>query len=125
MLQENLITFILASEKLDWGVEANREALSDAFFLTANKSATLDETKPNAALIRKMTAHPMVKAFSSAYETLRPVRNDINHGGSLTDERNKARSEERIISQFDKACRAIFQQLELGEIAPAPSRISE
>ena len=111
MLQENLITFILTSEGLDWGVEQNRDAVSDAFFLTANKSATLDEKKPNAALIQKIKAHPLVQEFSADYETIRPVRNDINHGGFLTEEKNNARTEERIIGQFNKAYRAIGQKL--------------
>lgn len=111
MLQENLVTYILATEGLDWGVEDHRNAVSSAFHLSADKTAVLNENDRNAPLIKQMMAHPMVKEFSPHYEVIRPVRNDVNHGGFLTEKRNNARTDERIKSQFDKAYRAINQKL--------------
>ena len=102
MLQENMITFILAGEGLDWGVEKNRHAASEAIILTSNKSLSLDEKDPDAELIASLMKNHIIIEFSSDLEPLRPIRNDINHGGFLTEQNKKARSADSILDKFQR-----------------------
>jgi CRISPR-associated DxTHG motif protein len=115
MLQENMITFFLAQEKLDWGVKTNRDAVSDAIRIICHKERTVDDEKPEADLVRRLLSDPLIKFFAPDLEALHMLRNDVNHGGYLTEEDKKARSANSILDQFNSIWKRIREKLSTME----------
>jgi CRISPR-associated Csx2 family protein len=102
MLQENMVTFILSQENLDWGLEAHRTAVTKAIKLASHKDISYKGDKSAAALVRQLTANPFVQDFSSDLESLSKIRNDVNHGGYLTEKNKKANPAETILKKLTK-----------------------
>lgn len=112
MLLENMVTYILAGEGVDWGAEKNRTAASRAIILASNKSLTFDEDPTDSELVRLLMKNPMVTDLAREYEALREIRNDINHGGYLTEQNKKARTADSILHKFHKIRDAIYEKLQ-------------
>jgi len=104
MLQENIITCVLEKENMDWGSEISRNAVSKAFKITSEKMENWDcnNEKDENSLIRNLLKNEMVVALSSDFEKLRFLRNDLNHGGYLTDVNRQAKSSLSILDKFEK-----------------------
>ncbi|MBF0412088.1 MAG: TIGR02221 family CRISPR-associated protein [Desulfamplus sp.] len=112
MFQENMVTFILSEEGLDWGIKDNRDAASDAIKLIADKKAVFKEQRydspESAEKVRNLMNNPLLIEFASDLESLRSIRNDINHGGYLTEKNNTAKSAKSIIDNFKSISSKIF-----------------
>ncbi|MGD9732069.1 MAG: TIGR02221 family CRISPR-associated protein [Desulfamplus sp.] len=112
ILLENMITSILSEEGLDWGIKDNRDAASDAIKLIADKKAVFKEQRYDSAesaeKVRNLMNNPLLIEFASDLESLRSIRNDINHGGYLTEKNNKAKSAKSIIDNFKSISNKIF-----------------
>ncbi len=111
MLLENMLTCILAEEGVDWGVANNRNAASAAIKLISSKSISLDKSREDAELIASLMKNPIVLEFASEFEALRELRNDINHGGYLTELNKKARKADSIMDRFQRICGKINRKL--------------
>ncbi|MBF0201380.1 MAG: TIGR02221 family CRISPR-associated protein [Desulfamplus sp.] len=121
MLQENMITHILAGQGLDWGVEKHRKAAGMALKLVSDSTIQLNEDGEDPSLIglvKQLMENPVVKTFASDMESLGRIRNDVNHGGFLTETDKKARSPEAILARFEGSCKNIFGKLETKDILP-------
>ncbi len=116
MLQENVVTLILAKENLDWGVKDNRDAASDAVKLIADKKAVFKEQRydssESADRVKNLMNNPILIEFARDLESLRSIRNDVNHGGFITEIDNKAKSFQVIKDKFKKSYNDIFSKLE-------------
>lgn len=120
MLQENIVTLVLAKENLDWGLKENRNAASAAFNRTADKKKTEDsagqendekdkETFEN--MVKQLQQNQIVIDCSGVFESLRNIRNDVNHGGFLTEIDKKSNNAQSIKDRFKKAYSEIFSKL--------------
>ena len=115
MLQENMVTFFLEQERLDWGARTNREAVSSAIRITCLKERTIDDEQPEADLVRQLLDNPSIKVFAPDLEALSMLRNDVNHGGYLTEEDKRAKSANSILDQFDSIWKRIREKLSIME----------
>jgi len=111
MLQENIVTLILNTENLDWGIETNRNAAGDALKLASHKEKTYEGDPALESLVRQLTANSIVQLVASDLESLSKIRNDINHGGYLTEQNKKAKNTHRILNQFEKIRESIRQKI--------------
>ncbi|MBF0230061.1 MAG: TIGR02221 family CRISPR-associated protein [Desulfamplus sp.] len=119
MLQENIITLILAKENLDWGLKENRSAASAAFNRTADKKKTEDnagqenDEKDKEAfenMVKQLQQNQLVIDFAGVFESLRNISNDVNHGGFLTEIDKKSNNAQSIKDRFKKAYSEIFSK---------------
>ncbi|MBF0234963.1 MAG: TIGR02221 family CRISPR-associated protein [Desulfamplus sp.] len=128
MLQENMVTHILAGEGLDWGVERHRKAAGMALKLVSDSTSRLNEDGEDPSLVefvKRLMENLVVKTFASDMESLGSIRNDVNHGGFLTETDKKARSSESILERFDRIRKSIFSKLETEEkLTPANDKKS-
>jgi CRISPR-associated Csx2 family protein len=111
MLQETMVTFFLDRENRDWGVKANRDAVSDAVSITCYKERTVDEKQPETDLIHRLLNDPLMKAFAPDLEALSRLRNDVNHGGYLTEEDKRAKNSTAILDRFETILNRIMNNL--------------
>jgi len=108
MLQENTFTMILARENMEWGLEKNRHAISKAFKIKALKMENPDFTDDEERqLVARLLKNPVVIECHGLFERLTRLRNDLNHGGYLTEKNKKAKSSESIRDQFQTIYSAI------------------
>ncbi|MEA1969253.1 MAG: TM1812 family CRISPR-associated protein, partial [Thermodesulfobacteriota bacterium] len=114
MLQENIVTCILAEEKMDWGLEKNRNAVSKAIKIVSEK---IEEWKVDdeeeRLLIEKILDNHVVVELCGAFESLRHLRNDVNHGGYITEENKMAKSSQSILDRFKKSYSEIKQKMKI------------
>jgi len=125
MLRENIFTLILSSEKLDWGIEANRNAAGYALKLASHKEKSYEGDPAEEPLVRRLTENSIVQIVASDLESLSKIRNDVNHGGYLTEQNKKAKTTNRILNQFVKIRESVRQKLaglETTEKVPAISK---
>jgi CRISPR-associated Csx2 family protein len=111
MLQENIVTLILNTESLDWGIEANRNAAENALKLASHKDKSYEGDPAAEPLVRQLTANSIVQIVASDLESLSKIRNDVNHGGYLTEQNKKAKNTLRILNQFKKIRESIRQKI--------------
>jgi len=107
MLQENMVTFLLARVGEDWGDEKNRTAVSKVMKIVSTGTTDWDADQEETLLIKKFVDDPLVKKLSGFFEGLRNVRNDVNHGGYNKTKNNMARSSQSIQSKFEQYYREI------------------
>jgi CRISPR-associated Csx2 family protein len=111
MLQESIVTLILNTESLDWGIETNRNAAGDALKLASHKEKTYEGGPALESLVRQLTANSIVQLVASDLESLSKIRNDVNHGGYLTEQNKRAKNTHRILNQFEKIRESIRQKI--------------
>lgn len=99
MLWENIITWVLEEEGIDWSVRTNREDASSAIHFISRNREKNDSS--NSQLAGKLKNNKVLMEISSPLEALRNLRNDLNHGGFVRDQNNMAKSPESIRKQFD------------------------
>lgn len=109
MLQENMVTFLLDQVGEDWGVENNRNAVSNVMkIVSIGKSKDSCGTHPvdeedQCQLIEKLMKNSFVLDLCGPFEKLRNIRNDVNHGGYNREENKMAMSSKSIQDKF-KQC---------------------
>lgn len=106
MLQESLISLILSDEELDWGKQSNRDAVSSAIKLFSMKNEEIKVKKGlDQELVKHLLSNAAVEQLYDIFESLRGLRNDVSHGGFITDVNNRSRTavsiEERFIKIYD------------------------
>jgi CRISPR-associated Csx2 family protein len=111
MLQETMVTFFLDRENRDWGIKANRDAVSDAVSIACYRERTVNEKHPEADLVHRLLKDPLIKAFAPDLEALRGLRNDVNHGGYLTEEDKRAKNSTAILDRFETILNRIMNKL--------------
>lgn len=111
MLQENIVTLVLSAESLDWGIEANRNAAGNAMKLASHKDKSYEGDPAAEPLVRRLTENSIVQIVASDLDALSNIRNDVNHGGYLTEQNKKARNTHRILYQFEKIRESIRQKI--------------
>lgn len=107
MLQENMATFLLTQVGEDWGVEKNRSTVPLTMNLVSQKKSYLDADliidDAQRQLIKKLMDNPTLLKLCKFYEQLRSIRNDVNHGGYITEENKKASSSQSIQYKFGQS----------------------
>lgn len=104
MLQETIVTWVLARKQKDWGAHANRDAASAAFrFLVLPKPRKEWKTssEDQADLIAHLMEDPVMAELAKAFDGFRQVRNDLNHGGYLTEVSTRARTGHSILQSLE------------------------
>ena len=84
ILQEGVITVMAQRHGLDWQKKEDRNAVSDALVVVAQKKSfddCRDWSEEQRRLAGKIKEDPVVAPIASTYQALADVRNDINHGG--------------------------------------------
>lgn len=84
ILQEGVITLMTQRHGLDWQKKEDRNAVSDALVVVAQKKSfddCRDWSEDQRRLAGKIKEDPVVAPIASTYQALADVRNDINHGG--------------------------------------------
>jgi len=109
MLWENIITWILDEETMDWTVKSNREDVSYAMHSLAVGKKKLDPK--NLVLVEKLKKNRVLAEISSHIEALRTLRNDLNHGGFIRERNKMAKSSESIREHFKIIFNAVQEQL--------------
>ena len=106
MLWENIITWVLAEEKIDWSVRKNRIDASKAIhFLSHNP----EETDSSVfRLVEKFKKNKVLTDICGQIESLRVLRNDLHHGGFVMERNNRAKSHKSIREQF----KIIYQKVQ-------------
>jgi CRISPR-associated DxTHG motif protein len=106
MLQETFLTHVLSKNGRDWGVRSHRLAAATALARAANPlirdagDGGPSRTSEQKALEDTLMKDPLVQEFAPFFDALSKIRNDVNHGGYLTEESNKSRPSETIISKI-------------------------
>lgn len=110
MLWENIMTWVLDSEGLDWWLKDNREAASSALHFLSKKKK---EPKARALsdLVSRLRKNQALIDISHLLEKLRVIRNDINHGGFNHQEDFRAKSAQSIEQEFHRIYEKIRQRL--------------
>lgn len=111
MLQENIVTLILDSESLDWGIEANRKAVENALKMASHKDLPYKGDPAQEPFVRQLIANPFVQLVASDLDSLRTTRNDVNHGGFLTEPNKKAKKAVTILNRFKNSWESIRQKV--------------
>jgi len=86
MLQEILVTKILADLKLDYFSLANREIVTSAVKIKSQKikeSKWYGKAAENKLLTRKVLGYYLLDEIKGNFEKLTKIRNDVNHAGFL------------------------------------------
>lgn len=112
MLQENIVTSILNSENLDWGIETNRNSAAKALKLASHKGLEYKGEQSDEPLVRQLTVNPFVQMVASKLESLSKIRNDVNHGGYLTEQNKKAKTTHKILNQFENIHENIHENIQ-------------
>ena len=115
MLQENIVTLVLAEDGQAWGVEKNRTAVSKAMKIVS-QSITVREGdvvahEPSLPLIETLQQNPFVLKLFRPFEKLRSLRNDVNHGGYNEEANNRAKSGRSIQDKFQRCYKEIQEIL--------------
>jgi CRISPR-associated Csx2 family protein len=111
MLQETIVTFILSAEGLDWGIEINRTAAVKALKLASHKDIAYEGDPAAEPLVRQLTSNAFVQVVASDLESLSKIRNDVNHGGYLTELNRKAKNTHSILNRFENIRESIQQKM--------------
>jgi len=90
MLQEAAVTILCERFGLNWKKIPDRELVSDSIHVINRKideSEWKKELKERREETLKITTDPQVRDLAKPFDRLSQARNDINHGGFLTDAR--------------------------------------
>ncbi|WP_457552189.1 TM1812 family CRISPR-associated protein [Desulfobacula sp.] len=109
MLQESIISYVLDLEGLAWSVRRNREQTTSALHFIAIGSKLPDDI--DHMLAEKFRTNSVVKAVSSEFQSLKSLRNDLNHGGFVMEQDNKSKSSDDIQRQFEKIYQSVKQKI--------------
>ncbi len=118
MLQEGIITILAEMFGLDWGKLKDRELISGAIHVK-NKNSSLDKwdnaLQERVGLVKRIHADALVEKLAPIFDQLSKARNDINHGGVLTEVDKRARGAEKL----SKTLADSFRDVEniLGDVA--------
>lgn len=117
MLWENIITWVLETEGLDWSLKVNRKAASDALHFLANPKYSSGQTSISE-LVAQLQKNKDLLKISGLLAKLRVIRNDINHGGYKHDENDRAKSAESLKQDFDTIYIQIYNFLKYHDLSP-------
>ncbi|SFE64699.1 TIGR02221 family CRISPR-associated protein [Thermophagus xiamenensis] len=92
ILQETAINFTASILKIDYHNREIREIISSGFHLLSVKKSFEqwnEKCKENKDIIDQIGKNPIISKLIPWYESLKQVRNDINHSGMLTNPQPK------------------------------------
>ncbi|MBF0243353.1 MAG: hypothetical protein HQK64_12880, partial [Desulfamplus sp.] len=62
-------------------------------------------------MVRQLQQNQLVIDFAGVFESLRTIRNDVNHGGFITEIDKQCKNSKSIKDRFKKAYSEIFSKL--------------
>lgn len=104
LLQEFTITFILSKNNLNVSDKLNRELVSQSFNILSLKLPEERWKAPaseNNQLVYQLINSDIVKKLFSLFNSLTALRNDVNHGGFLSDSRSNQSIKSRLKEIFN------------------------
>jgi len=91
LLQEFTITFILQRNQMDVQDHKNRELVAQAFRIASqniDEQCWKEPASCNKEIVKKILRDELLNKLCSDFSSLTDLRNDVNHGGFLSDSRS-------------------------------------